>query len=367
MSTDQDARVAVAVARPPRPELPGTERPPYVAAPDRYEVIDYRRTGVSGLQLPAISLGLWHNFGDDVPFERQRAIVRRAFDLGVTQFDLANNYGPPFGAAEENFGRLYAKDLRPYRNELVITTKAGWDMWSGPYGFLGSRKYLLASLDESLARMGLDHVDIFYSHRFDPDTPLEETMGALHTAVQQGKARYVGISSYSPTRTSEAITILRDLGTPLLIHQPNYSMFNRWIEDGLLDVLGDAGVGCIPFSPLAQGLLTDRYLDGVPEGARVTQGKSLSGGMLSDANLAKIRSLHEIAQRRGQSLAQMAIQWVLRDPRVTSALIGASSVAQLEDSLQALDGAAFDAAELAEIDRYATDGDVNLWSDSSDA
>ena len=367
MSAQAPGRVAAAVARPAAPDLPGTERPPFVAHPGRYDVIDYRHTGRSGLQLPAISLGLWHNFGDDTAFERQRAIVRRAFDLGVTQFDLANNYGPPYGAAEENFGRIFAKDLKPYRNELVLTTKAGWDMWSGPYGFLGSRKYLLDSLDESLGRMGLDYVDIFYSHRFDPDTPLEETMGALHTAVRQGKARYAGISSYSAERTVEAIAILEDLGTPLLIHQPNYSMFNRWIEDGLLEVLGAAGVGCIPFSPLAQGLLTDRYLDGIPEGTRATQGKSLDGDMLSDQNLAKIRALNEIAQQRGQTLAQMAILWVLRDPRVTSALIGASSVAQLEDSLQALDGAPFDDEELAEIDRYATDGGVNLWSDSSEA
>jgi L-glyceraldehyde 3-phosphate reductase len=336
-----------------------------VAAHGRYDVIPYRRTGRSGLQLPAISLGLWHNFGEDVPLARQRAIIRRAFDLGITHFDLANNYGPPFGSAEENLGRILASDLRPYRDELVISTKAGWDMWPGPYGFLGSRKYLLASLDQSLARMGLDHVDIFYSHRFDRDTPLEETMGALHTAVQSGKARYVGISSYSAARTREAIAILRELGVPLLIHQPSYSMLNRWIEEGLLDVLGDEGVGCIAFSPLAQGLLTDRYLAGVPDGARASQGKSLSPTMLSEANLAKVRELDAIARRRGQSLAQMAIAWVLRDPRVTSALIGASSVAQLEDSLRALDGPEFGAEELAGIDRYATDGGINLWLDSS--
>ena len=363
--TEKRDRVAAAVARPRPAQLPSTERPPYVAHPDRYDVIDYRHTGRSGLQLPAISLGLWHNFGDDVPFARQRAIVRRAFDLGVTQFDLANNYGPPFGAAEETFGRILGKDLRSYRNELVITTKAGWDMWSGPYGFLGSRKYVLASLDESLTRMGLDHVDIFYSHRFDGDTPLEETMEALHTAVQAGKARYVGVSSYSAPRTAEAIRILADLGTPLLIHQPNYSMFNRWIEDGLLDVLEAHGVGCIAFSPLAQGLLTDRYLDGIPEGSRATQDKSLAAEMLTETNLAKCRALHDIARRRGQSLAQMAILWVLRDPRVTSALIGASSVAQLEDSLQALDGAPFDAEELAQIDRYATDAGIDLWAEST--
>jgi len=367
MSAQAPGRVAAAVTRPPAPEQAPTERAPWAPAPQRYDVIDYRHSGNSGLQLPAISLGLWHNFGEDVALSRQRAIIRRAFDLGVTQFDLANNYGPPYGGAEESFGRIFASDLKPYRHELVITTKAGWDMWSGPYGFLGSRKYLLDSLDESLVRMGLDHVDIFYSHRFDPDTPIDETMGALQTAVQQGKARYVGISSYSAEHTAEAIAILRDLGTPLLIHQPNYSMFNRWIEHGLLDVLGDAGVGCIGFSPLAQGMLTDRYLDGIPGGTRATQGKSLSSEMLNDQNLAKIRALNEIAQRRGQSLAQMAILWVLRDPRVTSALIGASSVEQLEDSLQALDGTPFAEEELAEIDRYATDGDVNLWSDSSEA
>ncbi|MFV2063056.1 MAG: L-glyceraldehyde 3-phosphate reductase [Chloroflexota bacterium] len=364
MTAQPRGRVATAIARASAPQQAPTERAPWAPDPQRYGVIDYRHTGDSGLQLPAISLGLWHNFGDDTAFERQRAIVRRAFDLGVTQFDLANNYGPPYGSAEENFGRVFAKDLKPYRNELVITTKAGWDMWSGPYGVLGSRKYLLDSLDESLTRMGLDHVDIFYSHRFDPDTPLEETMGALHSAVRQGKARYVGISSYSAERSTEAIAILRDLGTPLLIHQPNYSMFNRWIEDGLLDVLGDAGVGCIPFSPLAQGLLTNRYIDGIPDGTRATQGKSLSSQMLNDQNLAKIRALNEVAQRRGQSLAQMAILWVLRDPRVTSALIGASSVEQLEDSLQALDGAVFVAEELSEIDRHATDGGVDLWSES---
>lgn len=366
MNTQPEGRVAAATAKSKAPELSPMEQPPYVADPGRYDVIGYRYTGRSGLQLPEITLGLWHNFGDDTPFANQRALVRRAFDLGVTQFDLANNYGPPYGSTEENFGRIFAKDLRPYRHELVITSKAGWDMWSGPYGFLGSRKYLLASLDESLARMGLEYVDIFYSHRFDPDTPLQETMGALHSAVQQGKARYVGISSYSPARTAEAIAILRDLGTPLLIHQPNYSMFNRWIEAGLLDVLGEAGVGCIPFSPLAQGLLTDKYLEGIPAGSRATQGKSMSADMISEETLARIRALHEIAQRRGQSLAQMAILWVLRDPRVTSALIGASSIAQLEDSLQALDGPPFSDDELVEIDRYATTiSGVDLWSDST--
>ncbi len=366
MSTASTGKVAAAIARPQPAALPPAESPPYVADPGRYDVIGYRHTGRSGLQLPEISLGLWHNFGDDTPFASQRALVRRAFDLGVTQFDLANNYGPPFGSAEENFGRIMAKDLRPYRHELVITTKAGWDMWPGPYGFLGSRKYVLASLDESLARMGLDHVDIFYSHRFDKDTPLEETMGALATAVQQGKARYVGISSYSPERARSAIAILAELGVPLLIHQPNYSMFNRWIEDGLLDVLGDAGVGCIPFSPLAQGLLTDRYVAGIPAGSRATQGKSISSEMLSDEMLGRIRALHEIAQRRGQSLAQLAIRWVLRDPRVTSALIGASSVTQLEDSLRALDGPDLSDEELVEIDRYAkTAPSVDLWAGSS--
>jgi L-glyceraldehyde 3-phosphate reductase len=327
----------------------------------------YRRVGRSGLELPAISLGLWQNFGEDRPLETQRAIIRRAFDLGVTHFDLANNYGPPYGAAEESFGRILGSDLRPYRDELVISTKAGWDMWSGPYGIGGSRKYLLSSLDQSLARLGLDHVDIFYSHRFDPSTPLEETMAALDTAVRQGKARYVGISSYSPERTREATRILRGLGTPLLIHQPSYSMLNRWIEGGLLDVLGDEGVGCIVFTPLAQGLLTDKYLHGVPEGSRATREGSFQADMLSDQNLAKVRALNEIAARRHQSLAQMAIAWTLRDPRVTAAVVGASSVAQLEDTLQALQHLDFDPAELAEIDRYATEGGINLWEESDTA
>ena len=348
------------------PELPPTERPPFVAAVDRYEGMKFRRTGRSGLDLPAISLGLWHNFGEDRPLATQRAIVRRAFDLGVTHFDLANNYGPPYGSAEENFGRILASDLRPYRPELVISTKAGWEMWPGPYGFLGSRKYLLASLDQSLARMGIDHVDIFYSHRFDPRTPLEETMGALDMAVRSGRASYVGISSYSAARTQEAIAILHSLGTPLLIHQPSYSMLNRWVEGGLLDLLAREGVGTIAFSPLAQGLLTDRYLGGVPAGSRASEGDSFKKEMLSEANIGRVRTLDGIAKRRGQTLAQMAISWVLRNPAVTSALIGASSVAQLEDSLKALDHLDFDATELAEIDRYAADGGINIWASSSD-
>jgi L-glyceraldehyde 3-phosphate reductase len=324
--------------------------------------------GRSGLELPAISLGLWQNFGGDRPLETQRAIVRRAFDLGITHFDLANNYGPPYGSAEENFGRILATDLRGHRDELVVSTKAGYDMWPGPYGDRGSRKYLLASLDQSLARMGLPYVDIFYSHRVDPDTPLEETMGALDTAVRSGRALYAGISSYSPERTRRAAAILRDLGTPLLIHQPSYSMLNRWIEeDGLLDVLEDEGVGCIVFSPLAQGLLTDRYLDGIPEGSRASRPGTLERGQLGEDTLAKVRALNELAGRRGQSLAQLAIAWTLRDPRVTSALVGASSVAQLEANVAALDNLAFDADELAEIDRHATDAGINLWEESSRA
>jgi len=339
----------------------------YVPAPERYDRMRYNRCGRSGLKLPAISLGLWWNFGGDRPLETSRAIVRRAFDLGVTHFDLANNYGPPYGSAEETFGRLLAHDLRPYRDELVISTKAGWDMWPGPYGELGSRKYLLASLDQSLGRMGLDYVDIFYSHRFDPDTPLEETMGALDTAVRSGKALYAGISSYSPERTREAARILRELGTPLLIHQPSYSLLNRWIEPELLDTLGELGVGCIVFSPLAQGLLTDRYLNGIPPGSRASREASLSPDLLTDETLAKVRGLNEIAGRRGQSLAQMAIAWTLRDPRVTSALIGASSVEQLEANLGALGRLDFGSEELAEIDRYATDSGINLWAVSSRA
>jgi L-glyceraldehyde 3-phosphate reductase len=337
----------------------------YVPAKDRYDHMQYRRTGRWGLKLPAISLGLWHNFGGDRPLEAGRAILRRAFDLGVTHFDLANNYGPPYGSAEETFGRIHDKDFRPHRDELVISTKAGYDMWAGPYGEWGSRKYLLSSLDQSLARMGLEYVDIFYSHRFDPDTPLEETMGALHTAVQHGKALYVGISSYSAEKTREAAAILSDLGTPLLIHQPSYSLINRWIEPDLLDALEEVGAGCITFSPLAQGMLTDKYLNGIPQGSRATQNSSLSPDLLTDQALGKIRALNEIAKRRGQSLAQMALAWTLRDPRVTSTLIGASSVGQLEDSLGALGNLDFSVDELAEIDRYATESDINLWATSS--
>jgi L-glyceraldehyde 3-phosphate reductase len=338
----------------------------YVAAGDRYDSMPYRRCGRSGLLLPPISLGLWHNFGDDRPIETQRAILRRAFDLGVTHFDLANNYGPPYGSAEINFGRLMREDLAPYRDELIISTKAGYDMWPGPYGDHGSRKYLLASLDQSLKRMGLDYVDIFYSHRFDPDTPLDETLGALDTAVRQGKALYAGISSYSGPRTEETARILREMGTPLLIHQPSYSLLNRWIEEDLLDVLGQDGIGCIVFSPLAQGMLTARYLDGIPEDSRVATGGALSADMLTEESLAHVRALNGIAQERGQTLAQMAIAWTLRDPRVTSSLIGASSVAQLEDSLGALDNLDFSDDELATIDGHAVDAGINLWKASSD-
>jgi L-glyceraldehyde 3-phosphate reductase len=340
----------------------------HVASPDRYDAMPYRRCGRSGVKLPALSLGLWHNFGHDRPLDVQRAIVRRAFDLGITHFDLANNYGPPYGSAEENFGSVLATDLRGHRDELVISTKAGYDMWPGPYGDRGSRKYLLASLDQSLQRMGLPYVDIFYSHRADPDTPLEETIGALDAAVRQGKALYAGISSYSPERTRQAAEILRGLGTPLLIHQPSYSMLNRWIEeDGLLDVLEDEGIGCIVFSPLAQGLLTDRYLGGVPEGSRASRPGTIDRGQLGQETLAKVRALHQLAGRRGQSLAQMAVAWTLRDPRVTSALLGASSVAQLEDNLAALGKLAFDDDELAEIDGHATEAGINLWAASSNA
>jgi L-glyceraldehyde 3-phosphate reductase len=348
--------------------------PPYRAADDRYESHAYRRCGRSGLKLPAVSLGLWHNFGDDKPIETQRAILRRAFDRGVTHFDLANNYGPPYGSAEVNFGGIFADDFAPYRDELVISTKAGYDMWPGPYGEWGSRKYLLASLDQSLDRMGLDHVDIFYSHRFDPETPLEETMGALATAVQSGKATYAGISSYSAERTREAAALLRDQGVPLLIHQPSYSMLNRWVEErpgdgtqpSLLDVLGDEGIGCIAFSPLAQGMLTDRYLDGIPEGSRAAQGKSLDPSLLTEEALAHVRRLDEFAQARGQSLAQLALAWVLRDARVTSVLIGASSVQQLDDNLDVLDNLELSQEELDAIDQDAVDSGINIWSRSSE-
>jgi len=332
---------------------------------DRYARMPYRRTGRSGLLLPAITLGLWQNFGGDRPIEAQRAIIRRAFDLGITHFDLANNYGPPYGSAEENFGRILKSDLAGRRDQLVISTKAGYDMWPGPYGIWGSRKYLLASLDQSLHRMGLEYVDIFYSHRFDPQTPLEETMGALDTAVRQGKALYVGISSYSANRTKEAVAILRQMGTPLLIHQPSYSMLNRWIEQGLLDVLGKEGIGCITFSPLAQGLLTDRYLNGVPPGSRASRPGSLSHEMLTEQTLGKVRSLNQMAQGRGQTLAQMALAWTLRDTRVTSTLVGASSVAQLEQNVGALDRLDFSADELREIDHQATDSGISLWAASS--
>ena len=339
----------------------------YVADAERYDRMTYRRCGASGLELPAVSLGLWQNFGHDRALDTSRTIVRRAFDLGITHFDLANNYGPPYGAAEANFGRLYAEDFRPYREELIISTKAGYDQWPGPYGEWGSRKYLLASLDQSLARMGLDHVDIFYSHRFDPETPLEETMGALDSAVRQGKALYVGISSYSPQRTEQAIAILGELGTPLLIHQPSYSLLNRWIEDGLLDVLERHGVGSIVFSPLAQGLLTDRYIDGIPEDSRVRRGEAFAARLITEENLARVRALREIASRRGQTVAQLAIAWVLRDASVSSALIGASSVAQLEQNVAALANLEFSDDELAEIDRSAADGGINIWASSSDA
>ena len=339
---------------------------PYVAADDRYDQMRFNRCGGSGLALPAISLGLWHNFGHVNPLETSRAIVRRAFDLGVTHFDLANNYGPPYGSAEENFGRLLRQDLRPYRDELVISTKAGYDMWPGPYGDGGSRKYLLASLDQSLARLGLDYVDIFYSHRFDNGTPLEETMGALDSAVRQGKALYVGVSSYSADKTREAASILRDLGTPLLIHQPSYSLLNRWIEPDLVDTLGELGVGCITFSPLAQGVLSDRYLEGIPEGSRASRNDSLSPDTLTEEALAKVQGLNAIASERRQSLAQMALAWTLRDPRITSTLLGASSVAQLEQNLAALDNLEFSPDELDEIDRYAPESSVNIWTASSD-
>jgi L-glyceraldehyde 3-phosphate reductase len=340
----------------------------YLAADGRYDSITFQRSGRSGLKLPAISVGLWQNFGNERPLEVQQEILRRAFDLGVTHFDLANNYGPPYGSAEENFGRIFAADFRPYRDELIVSTKAGYDMWPGPYGEGGgSRKYLLASLDQSLTRMQLEYVDIFYSHRFDPETSLEETMGALDYAVRSGKALYAGISSYSPEKTHEAAAIMRRLGTPLLIHQPSYSMFNRWIEDGLLDAVEEEGMGCIVFSPLAQGMLTDKYLRGIPEGSRASRPGSLPPETLTEDKLERIRALNDIAKRRGQTLAEMALAWTLRDRRVTSTLIGVSSVSQLEDSLGALDKREFSQDELDEIDRYASDADINLWKKSSSA
>ena len=337
----------------------------YVPAPDRYQSMSYRRSGRSGLRLPLISLGLWQNFGAERPLSESRSVVLRAFDLGITHFDLANNYGPPYGAAEETFGRILATDLSPHRDELIISTKAGYDMWPGPYGEGGTRKYLLASLDQSLKRMGVDYVDIFYSHRFDPETPLEETLGALDTAVRQGKALYAGISSYSAANTKAAAGIMAALGTPILIHQPSYSMLNRWIERGLLDVLEKRGIGCIAFSPLAQGMLSGKYLEGIPEGSRAHRSGSLSPEMLTDETLAKIRALNQMATQRGQSLAQMALAWVLRDPRVTSALSGVSSIRQLEENLAALERLEFTDSELAEIDRLATESGINIWAASS--
>ena len=336
----------------------------YIAAESRYESMQYRRVGRSGVKLPLISLGLWHNFGDDRPLDTQRAILRRAFDLGVCHFDLANNYGPPYGSAEANFGTILKQDFLPYRDELFLSTKAGWDMWPGPYGELGSRKYLLASLDQSLTRMGVEYVDVFYSHRPDPATPLEETMGALDTAVRSGKALYAGISSYSPERTAEAARILTGLGTPLLIHQPSYSMLNRWVEDGLLDTLEEFGAGCIAFSPLAQGMLTDKYLngpEGIPSDSRMAEGSSLSRDLLTGQNLTHIRALNEVAQGRGQSLAQLALAWVARDERVSSVLVGASSVRQLEQNIAALDNLDFTAQELLDIDKHAVEGGIDLW------
>jgi L-glyceraldehyde 3-phosphate reductase len=338
----------------------------YIAASDRYDAkMPYRRCGRSGIQLPEVSLGLWHNFGDGKPMETQRAIIHRAFDLGITHFDLANNYGPPYGSAEVNFGRILREDLRPYRDELIISTKAGYDMWPGPYGEWGSRKYLLASLDQSLQRMGLEYVDIFYSHRFDPNTPLEETLGALDSAVKAGKALYAGISSYSAERTVEAAGIMRRMGTPVLIHQPSYSMLNRWIEGGLLNVLGQEVIGCIAFSPLAQGVLTGKYLNGIPEGSRATQNSSLDTSQLTEQTLGHVRALAEIARARGQSLSQLALSWALRDERVTSVLIGASSVAQLEENAAAAGHATFSSDELAAIDRDAVEAGINIWAESS--
>jgi len=340
----------------------------YLPDKNRYETMVYNRCGRSGLKLPAVSLGLWHNFGGVDIFENARKMVHRAFDLGITHFDLANNYGPPYGSAEENFGKIFKQDLAPFRDELIISTKAGYDMWPGPYGIWGSRKYLLASLDQSLKRMGLEYVDIFYSHRFDPETPLEETMGALDTAVKQGKALYAGISSYSAKKTSEAVSILRKMGTPMLIHQPSYSMINRWVENGLLDTLAEEGVGCITFSPLAQGMLSDRYLDKIPEGSRASrEGSSLQKTMLTNENLKNIRQLNDIAKRRGQTLAQMALAWNLHHPQVTSVLVGASSTEQIEQNVGALKNLSFSPDELEEIDTYAQEGNINLWAPSSNA
>ncbi|HEX3804268.1 MAG TPA: L-glyceraldehyde 3-phosphate reductase [Solirubrobacteraceae bacterium] len=339
--------------------MPPLER--YIPRESRYDSVQYRRTGRSGLLLPPISLGLWQNFGDSQPIDQSRAILRRAFDAGVTHFDLANNYGRPYGSAESNVGRLLREDFAGLRDELVISTKAGWDMWPGPYGEFGSRKYVLASLDQSLKRLGIDYVDIFYSHRPDPDTPLEETMGALDTAVRQGKALYAGISSYGPELTKRASEIMRDLGTPILIHQPSYSLLNRWIEHGLLETLEQEGIGCITFSPLAQGLLTTKYLNGIPENSRARSGIAFDDSMLTEENLERVRALNEIAKSRGQSLAQMAVAWTLRDPRVTSTLIGVSSLEQLDDNLAALNKLDFSADELAEIDRYAEEGHLNIW------
>ncbi|NEE03078.1 L-glyceraldehyde 3-phosphate reductase [Phytoactinopolyspora halotolerans] len=340
---------------------------PYQAAESRYDAMEYRRSGRTGLQLPAVSLGLWQNFGDDTPLANQRQIIRTAFDHGITHIDLANNYGPPPGSAETNFGRIFAEDLKPYRDELIISTKAGYDMWPGPYGEWGSRKYLLASLDASLERMGLDYVDIFYSHRFDPDTPLEETMGALDTAVRSGRALYAGISSYSPERTREAVQIMADLGTPIAIHQPSYSMFNRWIEDGLLDVTGEHGMGVIAFSPLAQGLLTGKYLNGIPDDARAARPGSFDPSLITDDAVRRLRALNEIAARRDQSLAQLALSWALRDRRVTSVLVGARTVDQLMDNLGILQRPELTDDELAEIDQYAVEAGLNLWARSSDS
>ena len=337
----------------------------YLASPQRYEQMTYSRSGRSGLKLPRLSLGLWQNFGGSTPYENAREMLLRSFDHGITHFDLANNYGPPPGSAEENLGRVMQADLRSHRDELIISTKAGYLMWPGPYGEWGTRKYLLASLDRSLERMGLDYVDIFYSHRFDPATPLEETMGALDAAVRSGRALYVGISSYGPQKTREAAAILRDLNTPFIIHQPSYSLLNRWVEGGLLDVLSEEGIGCIAFSPLAQGLLTSKYLHGMPGNSRAARGETFNAALLSEANLGNVRALNDIAQRRGQTLAQMAIAWVLRRPVVTSALIGASRWSQVEECLGALTSPAFSEEELAAIDRHALDGGLNLWAASS--